>query len=256
MDVSDVLRDRMHEPGGASQMAAVSVSAAAHASLIALLVLSPGSWFSSAEPDMRNVMTINLIGGGPRGADTGGFTPAPGRAIQEVAAAKEPPRAPAAKPEMALPSKRSKPAPAVKQSPNEAKGSAASKGSEVSPGAAVAETGIRGQGFGLSTSSAGSAGGGVQLDVPNFCCPEYIATMTQIIREAWIRNVEFRGKTVIRFVIQRNGTIGRDATIFQGSGYTSLDNNALRAVLTSRALPPLPAEFPNPTLGVRLTFEY
>jgi TonB family protein len=254
MDVSDVLRDRMLEPGGASQMAAASASAIAHASLIALIVFWPGSWLSSPDRQVRNVMTISLVGGSQGTADTGGFTPAPGRAIQEVAAAKEPPRAPAAKPEMALPSKTAKPAPAVKQAPNEAKGSAASRGSEVSPGASVAETGIRGQGFGLSTSRAGGAGSGVELE-SDFCCLEYITTMTQIIREAWNRSVEFRGKTVIRFVVQRDGTM-RDATIFQGSGYSSLDNNALRAVRTSRALPPLPAQYTNPTLGVRLTFEY
>jgi TonB family protein len=256
MDVSDVLRDRMLEPGGASQMAAASASAIAHVSLLALILFWPGSLFSSPDQQVRNVMTISLIGGAAGAADTGGFTPAPGRAIQEVAAAKEPPRAPAAKPEMALPSKTAKPAPAVKQAPNEAKGSAASRGSEVSPGASVAETGIRGQGFGLSTTSSGAAGGGVELEnAVNFCCPEFIITMRDIIREAWKRDVEFRGQTVIRFEIQRNGTI-RNATVFKPSGYHVLDTNALRAVLTSRPLPPLPAQFPEPTLGVRLLFQY
>jgi protein TonB len=256
MDVTDVLRDRMHEPGGLGRMAAVSTLA--HATAVALIVLSPGVWPSSSRLENRNVMTINLMGGGPRGADTGGFTPAPGRAIQEVAATKEPPRAPAAKPEMTLPvpgKPPSKVTPSAKKAPDDAKGQTRSRGAELSAGAAVAETGIRGQGFGLSTSSSGGAGGGVQLDVANFCCWDYISTMTQLIREAWARDAEVTGQVIIKFTIERSGVI-RDATVQKSSGYLTLDNNALRAVRTVRRLSPLPVEFTNSTLGVQLTFEY
>ena len=81
MDVSDVLRDRMHESGGASQLAAMSVSALAHATLVAVILFSPKSWMSSPAPEARNVMTINLMGGGPRGADTGGFVSTPTKVV-------------------------------------------------------------------------------------------------------------------------------------------------------------------------------
>ena len=37
---------------------------------------------------------------------------------------------------------------------------------------------------------------------------------------------------------------------------TPLDLAAMRAVLTTRTLPPLPDAFPNPTLTVKLQFEY
>ena len=50
------------------------------------------------------------------------------------------------------------PAPAVKQAPDEARGRTPTRGAETSAGSAVAETGARGQGFGLST------GGGAARD--------------------------------------------------------------------------------------------
>ena len=46
------------------------------------------------------------------------------------------------------------------------------------------------------------------------------------------------------------------ATIFKPSGTVTLDTAALRAVLATRTLPPLPDAFPNPTLTMRLSFEY
>ena len=44
-------------------------------------------------------------------------------------------------------------------------------------GTAVAETGAQGQGFGLSSGGGGDGG---YLDVANFCCPEYLATMRRL----------------------------------------------------------------------------
>ena len=37
----------------------------------------------------------------------------------------------------------------------------------------------------LAARAAGNSAGGLQLDVANFCCPEYIDTMTQRIRSNW-----------------------------------------------------------------------
>ena len=95
------------------------------------------------------------------------------------------------------------------------------------PGSAVAETGARGQGFGLSTG--GGAGSGSTLDVADFCCPDYIAidgrahpqrTGTQSQRRA--------GRRIVKFTIQRDGTL-TDVELERSSGYPTLDLAALRA---------------------------
>ena len=66
-----------------------------------------------------------------------------------------------------------RPAPTVKQAPDEARGRTPTKGARAErSGSAIAETGARGQGFGLSTG--GGAGSGSTLDVGDFCCPDYL----------------------------------------------------------------------------------
>jgi protein TonB len=188
-----------------------------------------------------------------------------GRPVQAVTppedvAKREAARAPAAKtPEMTMPlpnARTVKPttSPSVKQAPDEARGRTPTKGKEPAFGSAIADTGVRGQGFGLSTG--GGAGTGSTLEITgDFCCPEYLATMVARIRSAWNQNQGARGTSLIRFTIQRDGRI-TDATIFQTSGTTTLDTAAWRAVLATKTLPPLPDAFTNPTLTLRLSFEY
>ena len=60
-------------------------------------------------------------------------------------------------------------------------------GAQPALGSAIAETGVRGQGFGLSTG--GGVGLGSSLDIAgDFCCPDYLATMIVRIRSAWNQN--------------------------------------------------------------------
>jgi len=75
------------------------------------------------------------------------------------------------------------------------------------------------------------------------------------IRRAWNKEQGVTGVAVVKFTIQRDGRL-TDVTVDKGSGIATLDLAAQRAVLATGALPPLPSAFPNPTLGVRLTFEY
>jgi TonB family protein len=146
------------------------------------------------------------------------------------------------------------PATTVKQAPDEARGRTPTRGKEPAFGSAIADTGVRGQGFGLSTG--GGSGSGSSLEITgDFCCPEYLATMITRIRSAWNQNQGAKGTSLIRFTIQRDGRI-TDPTIFQPSGTTTLDTAALRAVLATRTLPPLPDAYPNPTLTMRLSFLY
>jgi protein TonB len=259
MDVGDVLRDRMAEPKGLQRM--VGVSLLLHGAAIAAMLFGAGGFMLHQAPP-KTVMTISLNGGNG-GPENGGMTSIGGRPVQEVLPSEpvkaEPIRPPAeVKPEMTLPNPTvrktpPKPAPPVKEAPKEARGRTPTRGPEVREGTAVAETGARGQGFGLSTS--GGVGNGARLDVADFCCPEYVEQMVQRIRSNWDQRAEVRGITIVKYTIQRNGTIV-NAEVERSSGYTQLDLNALRAVMTTRQLPPLPAAFPNATLPVHLTFEY
>jgi len=263
MDVTDVLRDRMHEPAGLQRMIVVSV--AIHAGIIAWLLFAPNGLFGRATEAPKQVMTISL-GGGGEGPRNGGMTPMASRPVQQAVPPEELPkreavRPPAAKaPEMTLPTKNTKPvakpqlkAPEVYSSPDGAKGRTPTKGTHVSNGQSLALTGARGQGFGLS--SGGGPGGGSTLDVGDFCCPDYIATMVERVRSAWNRNQGANGLVKVKFTIERNGAI-TNASIENGSGNTALDLAALRAIISTKTLPPLPNQYPNPTLGVHLQFEY
>jgi len=133
------------------------------------------------------------------------------------------------------------------------RGRTPTKGAQTAPGTALVETGVRGQGFGLSTG--GGAGSGSRLDVEDFCCPEYLLLMVERIRGNWRSQVDASGETIVVFTIQRDGKLV-SVTTERSSGYGALDNNATRAVLLTRQLPELPSAFPNPSLTVHLNFQY
>lgn len=260
MEVTDVLRDRMQEPAGLQRM--ISASVAVHLALAAAVIVARGGLLPHHDVP-PTLMTISLSGSA--GPENGGMTALGGRPVQAVtppedAAKREAVRAPAAKtPEMTVPLPNAKTVktptgPAVKQAPDEARGRTPTKGKEPVFGSAIADSGVRGQGFGLSTG--GGAGSGSSLEITgDFCCPEYLATMIARIRSAWNQNQGATGTSLIRFTINRDGSI-TGATIFKPSGTVTLDTAALRAVLATRTLPPLPDAFPNPTLTMRLSFEY
>jgi TonB family protein len=260
MEATDVLRERMQQPDGLQRM--ITLSIAVHVLFAAAIIFAPGGLLQRAKTPSV-VMTITL--GGGSGPENGGMTTMGGRPIQEVKPPDEPARReairpPAAKaPEMTMPLPNAKPtkapaAPAVKQAPDEARGRTPTKGAQVMPGSTPVDTGLRGQGFGLSTG--GGQGGGSSLEITgDFCCPEYLTVMVARIRSAWNYNQGAMGTSLIRFTINRDGSI-TNATIFKPSGTVTLDTAALRAVLSTRTLPPLPDAFPNPTLTMRLSFEY
>jgi len=261
MDVTDVLRDRMREPAGFQRM--VTASVAIHLAAVAVVMFAPRDLFQRGSEAPRSVMTISL-GGGGEGPRTSGMTPAGGRPVQVATPPDETPkreavRPPAAKtPEMVMPTKApakaSKSATtAVKDAPDEARGRTPTKGEKVEAGTAIAQTAARGQGFGLS--SGGGPGSGSTLDVADFCCPDYIVTMLERIRASWQQNQGSTGVTVVHFLIQRDGRL-TNYEVVQPSGSSVLDLAALRAVAQTRQIPPLPAQYPNPTLGLRLAFEY
>ena len=260
-EVSDVLRDRMLEPGGFERMATLSVFA--HGAALALVLLAPGGWWSRPAGEVPIVMVISLDDGAG-GPNSGGMTPLGGKPVQAVKPPDAPPvreavRPPAAKvPEMVLPDPKARPskaapAPVVKEAPEGARGRTPTRGEQTRPGSTVADTGVRGQGFGLRTASG--SGSGSYLDVSNFCCPEYIEIMVVRIRGNWNSRAENVGEAIVKFTIYRDGSI-HDAILEKSSTFSALDLSAQRAVLMTKTLPPLPAAFTNPTLTVHLNFQY
>ena len=201
-------------------------------------------------------MVISL--GGAPGPRNGGITPMGGRPVQQVTEspkAIEPVRPPASRaPEMVEPTKVVKrPEPPKVQESKDPRSRTPTKGQEVQKGSSVADTGARGQGFGLTTSGGG--GTGSYLDTANFCCPEYIATMVDLVRRNWDSKQQSTGVAVVKFTIQRDGTLAA-VLVEKSSGYQTLDFLASRAMLLTRKLPPLPDAFTEPSLTVHLSFEY
>ena len=62
-------------------------------------------------------------------------------------------------------------------------------------------------------------------------------------------------KTVVYFKISRDGSIS-GPRVEQGSGVEFFDQGALRAVMISDPLPPLPLGWSGSQLGVHFGFEY
>ena len=240
------------------------VSLSAHAVLIAMVLFAPAGWLAdpSSEPAL-DVMTIRL--GGPQGPGEGGRTALGGLPTQEVVTAPEirrpqwiqPPTA--APPRMILPvpetepARRPEPEVEVETAPAEARGRTPTRGAEAREGSTMADTGVEGTGVGLS--GGGLGGEGSEIDVGDFCCPQYLSLMIEAIRRRWDRNQRVPGSVVVRFTVDRNGAIG-GVGVDRSSGYLALDMSAQRAVLLTRALPPLPSDHPDDDLPVRLTFEY
>jgi TonB-like protein len=229
-------------------------SIAAHIALFAFMIFMPASWRGAVDEGPRTVMTISL--GGAPGPRNGGLTAMGGRTVQTpppepVKKAIETPPAPKT-PEMALPTKNVRVVkPQPRQAPKEATARVPATG-EPQEGSTRVNTGARGQGFGLT--SGGGGGTGVTVDTANFCCPEYLSQMVTLIQRNWQSNQGVAGKIVMKFTITRAGTI-ENVQIEQPSGFLAHELAAQRALLLTR-LPELPLQYPNPTLGVHMIFEY
>jgi TonB family protein len=249
--VSDILVDRAQDPEGLGRM--VTLSVVAHFTLLVSLVFLPGEWRRPSADTAPMIIQL----GGTEGQHQGGFTPISGRAIQEIAepkAVRTPPMPPAAKPpEMVLPREdRRRPTPPRTRAADDARARRPATGPEEQSGSARAETGATGNNFGLTTGGSGMGG---YLEVGNFCCPEYLNTMRQLIQRNWDSKQNVAGAAQVKFTIQRDGTL-TDVQMEKPSGYFVLDRAALAALTTTRRLPPLPREFSEDHLTVHLVFQY
>jgi TonB family protein len=95
----------------------------------------------------------------------------------------------------------------------------------------------------------------LMLDQADFRYPNYIKELALIISKNWYKPAESVPRSpVVHFRIERDGTITQPR-IVTSSGLTFMDRAALRAVIASSPLPPLPAEYGGARLGIQVVFE-
>ena len=123
------------------------------------------------------------------------------------------------------------------------------------PGSSLTDTGVRGQGFGLSTGGGKGSGSSLDVDVGTFCCFEWLDQALNQIRTNWDDKSDVPGDAYVKFTIQRNGLL-TDVKVDKPSAYSPNDRAAQRAVLYTKQVVALPAAFTNPTLTVNLDFQY
>ena len=237
----------------------LAVSVGAHLVAVVALLAGPGL---SVDPPESEPVSMSIRLGGPDGPGEGGLTPLGGRPIQAVIPLMEarrpqwtqPPADTA--PDAVVPvedAPRLEPESEVETAPTESRGRELTRGPQLQDGTAMSDTGATGIGVGLSAGGLG--GSGAEISLSDFCCPEYLATMASLIRNQWDPNQDTAGTAVVRFTVRRDGRID-SVDVDRSSGHVALDLGARRAILVTRQLPPLPAQFTEESLFVRLTFEY
>ena len=108
-------------------------------------------------------------------------------------------------------------------------------------------------GVGAGVPAVGTAGI-VGLEGGDFPYTIYIQRMLALIGNNWFRpDAGDSALTQVYFIIERDGTL-RDAEIEKPSGNRTFDRAALRAIIESSPLPPLPFGYSGSFLGVHLTF--
>lgn len=254
--VSQILEERAQLTGSASRM--VLVSLIAHGALLSTMILVPSFWQTATATNER-VMEISL--GGVEGPNTGGMTPPSARKVDDVG--ERDPRArpdvpPPPKPEMIEAAPTPKPAPKPTTKPAEMKPKETGKkppvGEEITKGVARVDTKSPAQVEFGGISTGGGGFGGPQINVANFCCPDYIRLMQQRIYANWKQKQGVTGRVKMSFTVQRDGRL--TAIIVKESGGQFLDLVSQRALVATRQLPPLPREYPHETLTVELILDY
>ena len=255
--VTEVLLERSERVDDLARMLIVSLIA--HAVIVTAATLLPRRW--AASRDNASLMTIT-IGGAP--GPQVGRNPITAKQIQEAVPETVKPRNDAppalAKPEMIEPVKAAKLEPKTSAKPEPKKevaqlhGPKPTQGTEVKAGSAKIETHGAAIPFGGLATTGGGGAGQAYTDYANFCCPEYLASVTELIRKNWNSKQGQDGSSVIMFVIHRDGSVA-DIKVEQGSNQL-LNLAAQRAVVVTQRVPPLPAAFTPPQLTLHLVFQY
>jgi len=234
--VGEVLAQRRALESGAA--AGVALSVFLHTAGAAIVVYAA---LHQAPPQTVNTLTINL-------EPLTNVAPPPPAARRVTTTLREP------QPVIEQPKPAAKPEP--KTVPLSPFGKSAKKGSETP----VAPPPVRAAEGGGATSTAAASnvaigGVGAAAIEGDFPFPFYVRQVNKLIGDHWSRPEVKPGTTVaVRIVIDRDGTV-HDATIVTSSGNPLYDRSALRAVLETSPLPPLPFAFNGTYLGVKIIFQ-
>jgi TonB family protein len=258
--VSDILAARAQDAGGIQRLFGYSL--AVHLAIGVGAVLMPAEWLSSqaAKP---HVMEVSL--GGSIGERTTGVAPISAKRVEE--AVPEPKRpetikvAPPPKPDT-MPTPAAKPPvpPKTPAKPIEKPVAAASPatakppvtGKQVQAGTAVTDTGATSLGPGLTQGGGGGTGGVVDLNTFDRAWTEQ---MVKAIQDVWDQAQPETGWSEVLFVLNRDGKVIKAVEVVASTQSYTLNSAAQRAV-TRAVLPPLPRDFTEPELRVRLRFNY
>lgn len=256
--VTEILVERTQQADKVTRM--VILSLVAHGLLITAVAFAPRPWGSTAV-DNSHVMTISL-GGAP--GPSQGRNPISNKPVQEVAPANVKPRNDAppalAKPDMIEPVKTAKPESKAAAKPEPKKevpqlhSSKPTQGTEVKAGSAKVETHGSAIPFGGLATAAGGGAGQAYTEYKDFCCPEYLSAVTQLIQKNWNSKQGQDGSAVVKFSIRRDGSIV-DVIVEQGSNQI-LNLASQRAIMVTQRAPALPAAFTPEQLTLHLVFQY
>ena len=114
--------------------------------------------------------------------------------------------------------------------------------------------------YGQFSTGAGAAGIGFGDGTFGDRYGWYVDAITRRISQHWLQSlIDNRVRTAPRvylsFDIARNGTVS-NVEIKQPSGIPTLDRSAMRAILASNPLTPLPPDYRGPSVNVSFYFEY
>ena len=244
--VGEVLAEKGHGdlPWGMGASLAVLLHAGIGVILVASAFHRPGRFVAPRAVAVRLVQAGRLQGGAPVEAPP---APAPEKPkIIKPAEEEPPPPSPKAKLLPAKEDKKKPPVPSVPGPPTKQANQQAA-----APAAPSAKPGTGGP-----VGMGGNVGvGGATFDQPDFNYSYYVERMLVTIGMNWFKPAESVPiSPMIRFRIERDGSIS-DPQVERSSGLPYVDRAALRAVMASSPLPPLPQEFGGRYLGVHLIFE-
>ncbi|HMA17150.1 MAG TPA: energy transducer TonB [Thermoanaerobaculia bacterium] len=244
--VGEIIWERGKErfPLGVGTFLAIVLHVSVAAAFIYSSMIHPVSFVSP------RTVAVRLL---PAGSLKGGEAPAPAPApppdtkkILKPAPEDEPP--PPTDKAVLLPGKEDKKKPATPSRPATERPRA--------PDVSLPSSGeSSGGGSGGAVGAGGSVGvSGAAFD-SDFQFSYYVERMLVAIGMNWFKPSQAGSiSPVIHFRIEKDGTIS-DASIERSSGLPFVDRAALRAVLSSSPLPPLPAEYSGSQLGVHLKFD-
>ena len=229
-----------------------SLAVLLHAGVAAMLVISalhrPARFVVPRAVNVRLIQAGTLAGGSP--VEVPEKAPEKPK-ILKPAPPEEPPPPPSSKAKL-LPAKEKeeKKKPSVPGPPSKT----SSPALPAAPPASAAPPSER-----PGTGPVGTGGnvgvGGARFDQPDFNYSYYVERMLVTIGMNWFKPAESVPiSPMIRFRIERDGTIS-DPQVERSSGLPFVDRAALRAVIASSPLAPLPQEFGGRYLGVHLIFE-